>query len=89
MTARRPVSEEPLMTARATAERLSTPLQTFYDWRKHGRGPKGYRVGGRVLFRWSEVEAWLQEQRETERHLNVVRPAVGGGAGRRTTGGTA
>ncbi len=74
------------MSARDTAERLGTPLQTFYDWRKHGRGPKGYRLGGRVLFRWSEVEAWLQQQREPDRHLTAVRQLPRGVAGgRRTT----
>lgn len=66
MTARRPVSDEPLIPLAEVAERLATPVQTFYDWRKHGRGPRGYRIGGRVMFRWSEVEAWLQAQREPE-----------------------
>ncbi len=67
MTRQRPVSDEPLMTTAEVAQRLGMPLQTFYDHRKHGRGPRGYRIGGRVMFRWSEVDAWLQEHRETDR----------------------
>jgi len=61
---------EPLITLEQTATNLGIATQTLYDWRKHGRGPKGYRIGGRIQFRWSEVEAWLQEQRETTRPSN-------------------
>lgn len=60
----KPVSDEPFITLADTAARMSTPVQTFYDWRKHGKGPKGYKINGRVLFRWSEVEAWMQSHRE-------------------------
>lgn len=55
---------EPLISMAELADRLGIATQTLYDWRKHGKGPKGYRLGGRVQFRWSEVEAWLQDQRE-------------------------
>ena len=71
MTAARPlrpvtraVSEEPFIPMAEVAARLGITLQTMYDHRKHGRGPKGYRIGGRVQFRWSEVEAWALAQRE-------------------------
>lgn len=70
---RHPVTDEPLIDAAETARRLGTPLGTFYDWRKHHYGPKAYKIRGRLLYRWSEVEAWLQAQREPE-HLTVVRP---------------
>lgn len=60
----RPVSEEPLIPLADVAARLGMPVQTFYDHRKHGRGPLGYKLGGKVFFRWSEVEAWLQSKRE-------------------------
>lgn len=64
MTAK-PPAVEPLIGCKEVAERLGVPLETFYDWRKHGRGPKGYRVGNRVKFKWSQVENWLEQQRET------------------------
>lgn len=57
---------EPLISLQETAARLGMPIQTLYDWRKHGRGPKGFRLGGVVKFRWSEVQAWLETQREDE-----------------------
>jgi excisionase family DNA binding protein len=59
-----PVSEEPLITLAEVAQRLGISIQTLYAFRKHGRGPRGYRIGGRVQFRWSEVDAWVQQQRE-------------------------
>jgi len=55
---------EPLISIRELAQLLGTPVQTIYDWRKHGRGPRGYRLGRAVKFRPSEVETWLQQQRE-------------------------
>lgn len=58
-------ANEPLIGCAEVAGRLGVPLETFYDWRKHGRGPKGYRLGNRVKFRWSEVEHWLEQQRES------------------------
>lgn len=55
---------EPLISMQEVADRLGVPLQTLRRWRKHGRGPKGYPLGRRVNFRWSEVEAWLDQQHE-------------------------
>ena len=32
-------------------------------WRRHaGIGPQGVRVGGRVLYRASEVRQWIEDQ---------------------------
>lgn len=39
---------------------LHVPVQTIYDLRSQGRGPRGFRVGRELRFRVSEVEAWLQ-----------------------------
>ena len=72
MTARRPVSDEPLMPLADVAARLGVPVKTFRRWREHGRAPLGYRLGGRISYRWSEVEAWLQQQREQP----TVRPTL-------------
>lgn len=47
------------------ARRLDVPLGTVRRWRKYGRGPKGYLIGRHVKFRWSEVEAWLELQKES------------------------
>lgn len=31
---------------------------TVYQWKHKGSGPKCYRIGRRLMFRRSEVEAW-------------------------------
>lgn len=69
MTTRtRTVSDEPLITCAEVARRLAMPLPTFYDQRKRNKGVgqvKGFKIGGQIKYRWSEVAAWLEQQRET------------------------
>ena len=48
------------------ADRLHVSAQTIYDLRKKGRGPRGFRVGPRLMFRLSEVEAWLSAMEEAD-----------------------
>jgi excisionase family DNA binding protein len=50
---------EPVLTLADLADYLDVPVQTLYDLRSPGRGPRGFRVGRRLHFRKSEVEAWL------------------------------
>lgn len=52
------------------ADRLGCPVETIYDLRSQGRGPRGFRVGRQLRFRVSEVEAWLTrlEQADAVRH---------------------
>ncbi|MGB3184514.1 MAG: helix-turn-helix domain-containing protein [Ornithinimicrobium sp.] len=38
---------------------LQVSVQTIYDLRSQGRGPRGFRVSREVRFRVSEIEAWL------------------------------
>lgn len=60
------VQMEPLVSMQDLADTFGVPLLTVRRWRKYGKGPKGYRIGKHVKFRMSEVEAWLQAQREDE-----------------------
>lgn len=41
------------------ADYLGVPVQTVYQWRKKGYGPRGVKVGKHVRFRPAEVERWL------------------------------
>jgi excisionase family DNA binding protein len=43
------------------ARRLDIPKTTLYGWRYKGTGPRGYRVGKHLRYRWSEVLAWLDQ----------------------------
>lgn len=53
---------EPLATASQVCEFLQVPINTLYDWRKKGGGPKATRVGRELRFDWRDVDAWLAEQ---------------------------
>ncbi len=56
---------EPLLSITQLAEYLDVPVTTIYDWRTDGKGPCAIKVGGRVRFALSDVQAWLRRQRET------------------------
>ena len=36
--------------------------KTLANWRSAGKGPEYVKVGGRVRYRWSAVNAWLAER---------------------------
>lgn len=55
------------MNSVEVAEMVRAPEQTLRYWRWKGTGPKGTKVGRRVLYRRSDVEAWLVE-RERAQH---------------------
>jgi excisionase family DNA binding protein len=63
-------SLEPVLTLSELAARLCVSIQTLYDLRSQGRGPRGFRVGRQLRFRMSEIDAWLarMEEADTERH---------------------
>lgn len=46
----------------ALAALLNTTPNTVRQWRFHGTGPRGARVGKRVLYRRADVDAWLAER---------------------------
>ena len=65
-----PDAVEPVLTLSQLAAHLSVPVQTLYDLRSQGRGPRGFRVGRELRFRRCEVDAWLTrlETADGERH---------------------
>lgn len=44
------------------------PVQTIYDLRTQGRGPRGFRVGRQLRFRLSEIDAWLSWLESQDEH---------------------
>lgn len=60
----------PVLTLSQLAVQLGVTVQTLYDLRSQGRGPRGFRVGRELRFRVSEVDAWLAqlEADDAERH---------------------
>lgn len=51
-----------LATPPEVAEFLGVPPRTLDQWAYLGKGPKWGRVGRHRRYRWSDVEAWFDEQ---------------------------
>ena len=65
-----PEALENVLSTSELAAHLRVSVQTLYDLRSQGRGPRGFRVGRELRFRMSEVEAWLErlQQADDDRH---------------------
>lgn len=48
------------------ASYLGVPISTVYDWRTRGLGPRAYRFGKHLKFAVSDVQIWIEQQRELE-----------------------
>ena len=55
-----------LLTLDETAAYLRTPVATLRYWRHLGTGPRGFRVGRRVMFHREDIEGWLSERFQEE-----------------------
>lgn len=62
---------DPIWTTAATASYLRRPEGTLRQWRQRGFGPKGFRVGGLLMYRRSEVLRWLAEQELAESERGI------------------
>jgi excisionase family DNA binding protein len=57
---------ERLLSIPELAAYLGVPIATIYQWRHHHNGPTGYRIGLHVRYRASEIEHWLDKQRDQD-----------------------
>lgn len=62
-----PSLDERLLSPQDLADYLAIPVATVYQWRYRGAGPRGFRVGKHVRYRWSEVLIWLHENTDPAR----------------------
>jgi excisionase family DNA binding protein len=67
---------ERLLTARELGQLLSFSAATIVDWAEAGKLP-AFKIGGRLRFRLSEVEAWLEERRCVPRASMLPRAVHG------------
>ncbi|MCH7670114.1 MAG: helix-turn-helix domain-containing protein [Acidobacteria bacterium] len=58
---------ERLLSAQELAVYLEVPVKTIYAWRCHKTGPRGFRVGKHLRFRWCDIESWLADLIAEER----------------------
>jgi DNA-binding transcriptional MerR regulator len=49
------------LTTKQVAEHYHTPVGTIRHWRHKGYGPKGVKVGNRVLYPREQIEAFDRE----------------------------
>jgi len=66
---RRQASNQPgdeLLSIVDVADYLGVPVATIYRWRHQRRGPLGYRIGRHIRYRSSDIEQWLETQRDTK-----------------------
>jgi predicted DNA-binding transcriptional regulator AlpA len=54
------------MTTDELADRLRTTAGTVRYWRSLGRGPRGTKIGRKVIYAESDVVAWLAEMQAPE-----------------------
>jgi excisionase family DNA binding protein len=59
--------QRPLANVDQVAEFLGVPVQTLYQWRYKGTGPRASKVGVHIRYRWSDVERWLDQQARISR----------------------
>lgn len=67
---------EPLLGATDVASIAGVPVSTVYAWRYKGTGPQGFRVGKRLRFKRSDVEAWLDQLIRAERSEGPADPVA-------------
>ena len=53
-----------LLTVPEVAAMLRKPEGTLRYWRAVNRGPKSFKSGSTVVYRRSDVEAWLRAQED-------------------------
>ena len=51
-----------LLLTKEVARNLRIPESTLRYWRGIGLGPKGFKLGRRVVYRAQDVREWLDEQ---------------------------
>jgi len=54
-----------VVTPDELADSLKVSRSTIYSWRHRGQGPRGFRAGGALRYRQSEVDRWLRESGDT------------------------
>jgi excisionase family DNA binding protein len=53
---------DPLLTITEASERLRVPVETLRYWRTKGTGPASFRMGRRVFYAESALDAFVAEK---------------------------
>lgn len=58
------VSLSVVLTMQEVSEHLRIPINTLRDWRKDGKGPRSFKLGGHVRYRAEDVQDWMNQMLE-------------------------
>lgn len=61
------LEREPLVPLEPVLEHIGMTRSAYYSLRHRGEGPPAYRLGKRLMHRWSEVEAWIESRGDDAR----------------------
>ncbi|MBP8533083.1 AlpA family transcriptional regulator [Streptomyces sp. MK37H] len=59
----RPLPER-YLTPLDLADLVGVPVETVYQWRRKGTGPRGFRVGRHLRFDPEDVRRWIADLME-------------------------
>jgi len=59
-------NREPLIPLEPVLDYTGLSRSAYYSLRHRGDGPPAYRLGKRLMFRWSDVETWVESRRDRE-----------------------
>lgn len=51
-----------LLSIEEVSVRTTVPVPTLRYYRHKGTGPKSFKLGGRVVYKESDVEGWIEDQ---------------------------
>ncbi|MFI0808145.1 helix-turn-helix transcriptional regulator [Streptomyces echinatus] len=54
------------------AEYLGISPNTLYVWRHRRQGPPSFRMGRRVMYRITALDAWVQAQEQADSRSNLT-----------------
>jgi excisionase family DNA binding protein len=79
----KPLDRTPMWTLDELCTVLRTTPATVYTWRKHGQGPRAYKIGRHLLFADADVRTWLEscisEPGQSDDEVTPEGPTTGSG----------
>ncbi|WP_030611694.1 helix-turn-helix transcriptional regulator [Streptomyces sclerotialus] len=60
------------LTVKRAASYLGISENTLYVWRHRRQGPPSFRMGGRVMYRVSALDAWIGQQEAADSRSNPL-----------------
>ncbi|MEV6949360.1 helix-turn-helix domain-containing protein [Streptomyces sp. NPDC051172] len=64
------MSETAFLNLPKAAEYLGISPNTLYVWRHRRQGPPSFRMGRRVMYRITALDAWVQAQEQADSRSN-------------------